>query len=319
MARQKTAQGKEGYVPPKVSLAKDWKKNKVIYLMFLPLAVYFIIFNYIPMAGILMAFEDYSISKGLFHSEWVGFQNFVDLFTGDAFLTAFRNTVCMAVLNLVLGFFPPIILAIIFSECRIRRYRRVSQIVSYMPNFISAVVVCSLVVEFVGEKGAITRFLTFLGFESQNWLANNHIPVFWLIYAFMGIWMGAGYGSIIYTTSISNVNNDLKEAAALDGANRWQRVRYIVLPALLPLCMIQLTMAVGTMFMAGWDKVLLLYMPKTYNVADCLYTYTYRFAFGDMINYGLSTASGLFQSILGTILLLISNKLNRKLTSYSLF
>lgn len=318
MAKQKVRKA-DGYAAPKVSFAKDWKKNKVIYLMFLPLAVYFIIFNYIPMVGILMAFEDYNITAGIFGSTWVGFQNFVELFTGDAFLNALRNTTCMAVLNLIFGFFPPIIMAIIFSECRVRPYRRASQIISYMPNFISAVVVCSLVIEFVGEKGAISQFLTFLGFEPQNWLANNHIPVFWIIYALIGVWVGAGYGSIIYTTSIANVNNDLKEAAALDGANRWQRVRYIVLPSILPLCMIQLTMAVGTMFMAGWDKVLLLYMPKTYDVSDCLYTYTYRFAFGQTVNYGLSTASGLFQSIIGTILLLVSNKLNRKLTSYSLF
>lgn len=316
MARKRAAQG---YVPPKVTVKKDFRKNWVIYAMFLALAVYFIIFNYIPMVGILMAFEDYKVTKGLFRSEWVGMANFVQLFTGKAFLTAFRNTACMAVMSLVLGFFPPIILAILFSECKPKKFKRVSQIVSYMPNFVSSVVVCALAVEFLGTKGGITQILSLFGLEKQNWLANTNIPVFWLIYVFIGIWVGFGYGSIIYTTAISNVNHDLKEAAALDGANRWQRIRYVTFPSILPLCMIQLTMAVGTMFMVGFDRVLLLYMPKTYDVADCLYTYTYRMAFGSSVNYGISTASGLFQSVIGTILLLTSNHLNKKFAHYSLF
>ena len=303
----------------KVSFKKDFRKNWPVYLMFLPLAVYFIIFNYIPMGGILMAFERYSVSKGIFGSEWVGLQNFIDLFTGDAFLTALRNTVCMAVLNLVFGFFPPVILAIVFSECRNRVFRRFSQICSYMPNFVSAVVVCALAIDFLKDTGPITNILTALGLERQNWLANPDIPVFWIIYALIGVWTGAGYGSIIYTTSIANVNNDLKEAAALDGANRWQRIIYLIIPSVMPLAMMMLTLSVGTIFMVGWDKILLLYMPKTYQVSDVIYSYTYRVAFGDTVNFGLSTASGLFQSVVGMLLLIISNKLNKKVTSYSLF
>lgn len=304
----------------KVSFKKDWKKNKLIYFMFIPIAVYLIIFNYIPMTGILMAFEDYSVRKGWFHSTWVGWDNFNRLFSGSAFLTALRNTVCMAVLNLIFGFFPPIILAILFSECRWKPFRRTAQLISYMPYFISSVVVCSLLQQFLSENGPITVFLNkVFGLPQQNWIANGNIPVFWIIYAFMGIWVGMGWNSIIQTTAISNVNHDLKEAAALDGANRWQRVRYIVIPALIPLCMMQLTMSIGTMFMTGWDRVLILYMPKTYNVADCLYTYTYRMAFGTQVDYGLSTASGLFQSVVGTILLIVSNKLNKKATGYALY
>ncbi len=310
----------ETYKPPRVTWKKDLRKNGSLYVLFIPFIVYYIIFNYIPMVGILMAFEKYSVVKGLFGSEWVGMKNFVTLFTGAQFPTAIRNTVCMAVLNLVFGFFPGIILAVMFSECRVRPYRRLSQIVSYMPNFVSAVVVCALVIEFLGNKGPITLLLSKLfGLPEQNWLAQTQIPIFWVIYALIGVWVGAGYGSIMYTTAISNVNNDLKEAAALDGANRFQRVIHIVLPTILPLAMMMLTLSVGTVFMAGWDKVLLLYMPKTYSVADVLYTYTYRMAFGDTVNFGVSTASGLFQSIVGTILLLTSNWLNKKATHFALF
>ena len=304
----------------KVSWKKDLKKNGMIYLLFLPMAVYLFIFSYIPMTGILMAFENYKVKLGWFHSPWVGMDNFVKLFSGSTFLLAFRNTAAMAVLNLVLGFFPPIILAILFSEARWVPFRRVAQLISYMPNFVSAVVVCNLLQQFVAQDGPITLLLVHLfGCENKNWLADSRVPVFWIVYALMGVWIGMGWGSIIQTTAIANVNGELKEAAALDGANRWQRVWHIVIPSLVPLCMMQLTLSVGTMFMVGWDKVLILYMPTTYNVSDVLYTYTYRMAFGSQIDYGLSTASGLFQSVLGTILLIVSNKLNNKATGYALY
>ena len=175
--------------------------------MFGCLAIYFIIFNYIPMAGIAMAFEKYSTTKGLFGSKWVGFDNFVKLFTGSGFTVALRNTAAMAVLNLLFGFFPPIIMAVVFSECRARGFRRFAQICSYMPNFISAVVVCTLLINFLGKDGGITLLLSSVfGTPQQNWLAIPDIPVFWIIYALLGVWIGAGYGSIVYTTSIANVN-----------------------------------------------------------------------------------------------------------------
>ena len=319
-AKKKNKDISDNTLAKKMSWKKDWKKNKTIYFLFIPLAVYLFIFSYIPMTGILMAFENYKVKLGWFHSPWVGMDNFVKLFSGSTFLLAFRNTAAMAVLNLVIGFLPPIILAILFSEARWIPFRRVAQLISYMPNFVSTVVVCNLLQQFMGKDGPITLILSSVfGLENKNWLADNQIPVFWIIYALMNVWIGMGWGSIIQTTAISNVNGELKEAAALDGANRWQRVWHIVIPALVPLCMMQLTLAVGTMFMAGWDKILILYMPTTYNVTDVLYTYTYRMAFGSKVDYGLSTASGLFQSLLGTALLLISNKLNNKATGYSLY
>lgn len=310
----------ENQLAKKMSWGMDLKKNKTVYLMFLPIVIYLFIFNYIPMSGILMAFEDYSVRKGWLHSTWVGMDNFVRLFSGNAFLTAFRNTACMALFSLVLGFFPPIILAILFSECKWIPFRRLTQLISYVPNFISAVVVCNLLQQFLGKDGAITVLLNRLfGLPQQNWLADAQIPVFWIIYALMNVWIGMGWGSIIQSTAIANVNGELREAAALDGANRWQIVRHIVIPAMVPLCMMQLTLSVGTIFMVGWDKVLLLYMPTTYSVTDVLYTYTYRMAFGSQVDYGLSTASGLFQSVLGTVFLLVSNKLSNKATGYSLY
>lgn len=301
------------------SWAWDFKKNWILYVLFIPVFVWQILFHYAPLPGLLMAFQNYSVTKGLLGSTWVGLQNFIDLFTGTGFLLAFRNTCAMALLNLTIGFIPPIIFAIVLTSFPHPRYRRTMQLASYLPNFVSAVVMCSLATEFLSDKGAITQLLTLFGAEKQNWLANEKIPAFWLIYTFIGIWQGIGWGSIIYVASIHNVSGDLHEAAAIDGANRLQRVTKITIPGIMPLIIMLWTMQIGLIFKTVGTNVLLLYMPKTYDVADVLSTYTHRMSFGGSPNYGLSTASGLFQSVLGTILLITSNKLSKKAAGHSLF
>ena len=168
----------------KTPWSKDIKKNWTLYLLFIPTALYFIIFNYIPMFGILIAFKDFKVSKGIFGSAWVGFQNFMDLFTGETFPQVMRNTIAIGVLRITIGFVTPIIFAFLVSEIQNKRFKRIVQTITYMPHFVAAVVVSQLVREFVGSSGAITQILTFLGFEQQNWLANPNIPVFWLINLF---------------------------------------------------------------------------------------------------------------------------------------
>ena len=296
----------------------DLRRNWQIYLLFIPVAIYFITFHYAPMFGLAMAFERFKPTKGIFGSQWIWFDNFKDLFVGDTFLLVLRNTTAMALLNLTVGFAAPVILAMLLSEVRIRRFSRKVQVISYMPYFVSAVVVTTLASEFLSSTGALTTILSWFGFDRQNWLANSHKPVFWLINTFIEIWQGAGWGSIIYFAAISNVNGDLHEAAAIDGANRWQRMWRVTFPSILPLIIVMFIMRIGLVFRQGFDKVLLLYMPATYEVSDCLYTYTYRMAFGQTVNYGLSTASGLFQSVIGTTLLLVSNKLSKKFTGSSM-
>ncbi len=296
----------------------DFKRNWVIYLMFIPLLVYFLIFHYAPMFGLIMAFEDFKPSRGFLGSTWVGLENFRELFTGDTFPKVLRNTTAMAVLNLTLGFAAPVLMALFLSEVKFKHFKRSVQIMSYMPYFVSATVVCSLASEFLSSTGALTMFLSLFGFDKQNWLANPNIPVFWLINTFLGIWQGTGWGAIIYMAAIANVSKDLHEAAMMDGATRWQRMWKITFPTILPLVLVMFIMRIGLVFRTGFDKILLLYMPMTYDTADVLYTYTYRMAFGSQINYGVSTASGLFQSVLGTILLLISNKISRKVAGSSL-
>ena len=319
MTSNKTKQKAAPKIAKPGTWAHDLKKNWVLYLMFVPILIWLILFHYAPMPGLLMSFQNYSVSKGLFGSKWIGLQNFMDLFTGTGFALAFRNTCAMALLSLTLGFLPPILFAIVLTSFPHPKLRRTGQLASYLPNFVSAVVMCSLATEFLSEKGAVTQLLTFFGAEPQNWLANPDIPVFWIIYLCIGIWQGIGWGSIVYVAAIHNVNGDLHEAAAIDGANRWQRILKITLPSILPMIVMLWTIQVGVVFKTVGTNILLLYMPKTYDVADVLSTYTHRMSFGGTPNYGLSTASGLFQSVLGTILLIISNKLNKKASGHSLF
>lgn len=304
----------------KKSWAFDFRKNWAIYVLFVPVLIYEIVLHYIPMFGIIMAFEDYNVIDGYFGSPWVGFKHFINLFTGEEFLTALRNTVSIALIKGTIGFVAPIIFALLLSLLHTKGYKRIVQTFSYLPNFVAAVVVASLVTQFLAKDGPLTLLFTMFGAENQNWLANNNIPVFWIIYLFMGIWQGIGWGSIMYVAAISQVSGDLHEAAAIDGANRLQRLFKITLPNIMPMIVMMLVLNVGLSFSTGFDSILLLYMPSTYNVADTVYTYTYRMAFSSgATNYSLSAASGLFQSVVGTALLILSNSLSRKLSDTSLF
>lgn len=301
----------------KVPWKKDFRQNWSLYLIFLIPAAYFIIFHYLPMVGVLMAFQEYKPAKGLWGSEWVGFDNFIELFSGEAFPLALRNTCAMALLNLTVGFIAPVILGVLVSQVRSKKLSRVVQTVTYMPYFVSAVVCCTLAQEFLNDNGAITSFLSIFGVQKQNLLAING-PSFWLINTCLNIWQMAGYSSIIYITSIAAINKDLTDAAAIDGANRWHVMKNVTIPAILPIVIMMFTMQIGLVFKQGFDKVLLLYMPITYEYSDVLYTYTYRTAFTGSHAYGLSTASGLFQSVVGMVLLLFGNWLSKKLAKTSM-
>ena len=302
----------------KLSWSKDFKKNGVMYLIFIPVFVFFLIFNYIPMAGILMAFENYSVRKGLFGSEWVWFDNFKELFADEQALYALRNTLGMAFLNLTIGFVIPIFFALLLSQVKIKPVKRVFQSISYMPNFVATVVICTLLTEFLDVGGAITKIFVAFGMKEQNILAINS-PVFWFINCFADVWQGCGYGAIVFVAAISNVNSDLYEAASIDGAGRIKRIFKITLPCIWPTIVTMFTLKVGLVFKSGFDKVLLLYMTPTLEWADVLTTYIYRTSFSTSVNYSLSTALGLFQSVLSMLLLIASNKLNKWATKSSLF
>ena len=307
--------------PPKKKkgnvFVEDMKKNWRLHLIIIPVVVFFLVFSYFPMVGILTAFMDYRPSRGIFDSNWVGFQHFAKLFTDEQFGRVFRNTIVMALLNLSIGFFVPVIFALLLAEIRTKWFKRTVEICSYMPNFVAAVVVCNLVVNFLCSNGMITNFLVLFGVEKDNLLAKPEN--FWAINTLVVLWQGMGYAAIVFTAAIAGVNQDLHEAAVLDGANRWQRVWHVTLPAILPMMVTMFVLKVGLMFSTGFDNILLLYMPSTYETADVISTYVYRQSIGGGNNYGYAAAVGLFQSVIATALLVFSNWLSGKLAKTSLF
>lgn len=311
--------GKEKIKAPRVSWKTDFKRNWQVYALYLPAFILTFVLSYIPMFGVLMAFQRYEITKGIFGSSWVGLQNFIELFTSAEFPRALRNTICIALIKNTIGFVLPIIFALMLSTLRCKKYKRTVQTMSYMPNFVAPVIVAALVIEFLAKDGPLTMLLTKFGLENQNWLANSDIPVFWIIYLLMGVWQGIGWGTIMYVSAISTVSGDLHEAAAIDGATRFQRMMKITIPCIMPTIVMMFVLNIGLSFSSGYENILLLYMPSTYEVTDTIYTYTYRLAFSSGSNYGLSAASGLFQSIVSTLLLFGSNALSKKLSDSSLF
>lgn len=260
--------------------------------------------------------RDYKPGRGVFNSQWVGWENFVNLFTNDSFPLVFRNTCVMALMNLTIGFICPVILGLLISQVRVHWFKRTIQTISYMPYFVATVVVCSLLKDFLSDTGIITDIFVSLGAQKEDMLTNP--KYFWWINTFAGVWQGAGYGAIVFVAAISNINPDLNEAAALDGAGRWARVWHITLPSIIPTVITMFTLQVGLVFTTGFDKVLLLYNESIYDTADCLSTFTFRYGV-ELNDYGLSSAAGLFQSVIATALLLISNKLTKLAAKTSLF
>jgi len=301
----------------KKTLAKDLRKNGSVYLMSIPTIVFYIIWHYIPMGGLLLAFEDYSARGGIFLSKWIGVANFTDFFSSYYFWRVLRNTLMISVQSLIINFPSPIILALLLNEVENELFKKVIQTISYMPHFVSVVVICGIIVDFMGYNGAITNFFVNLGLmERRNMLTLK--SVFRPTYVLSGTWQQIGYNSIIYLAALSGVDQELYEAAKIDGAGRWRQTFSITIPSIAPTLIIMLIMRVGQLLGVGMDKVLLLYTPLTYEVADVISTFVYRRGLleGD---YSYSTAVGIFNSIVNLILLTTTNAISRKYSETSLF
>lgn len=299
------------------NLLLDIRKNKIIYLCLVIVLSFFIVFNYAPMFGILMAFQKFSPAKGILRSPWVGLENFRTFFQGPFVGRLIRNTVAIGVLDLVVNFPAPVIFALILNEIRSRKFKKTIQTVSYMPYFVSAVVVCGLVINFTQAGGVISEIVAlFSGGESVNLL--NQSKAFWAIYILQNTWQGLGYGSIVYLAALSSVDQELYEAARCDGAGKWKQMIHITLPGILPTIILMLIMRMASVFSVGADKLLLLYSPANYEVSDVINTYVYRMGM-QQYDYGLSTAVGLFNSLIGTTMLFSANKICKKITGTSMF
>ena len=297
-------------------LKKDFQLNKIKYLMVLPVIIYFLIFAYKPMYGLLMVFQDFSPRLGISGSTWVGLENFERFFADPSAWRIVQNTFNISFWSLVFGFPAPIILALLINEIRNKFFKRVVQTVSYMPYFISIVVLCSLIKFFTQSDGLIPEFFSYFGLEKTNLLADP--SAFIPIYVISDIWQTIGWDSIIYLAALSGIDQEQYEAARIDGASKLQQIFHITLPGLKTTIIILLILRMGTLLNMGFEKILLLYSPSTYSVADVISTYVYRMGILNA-DYSYAAAIGLLNTLVNVTLLLITNRLAKKFAGSGLF
>lgn len=297
-------------------LGKDLKKNKTVYFMILPVVAYFIIFCYGPMYGLQIAFKYYTPGKGFLNSPWVGLKNFEDFLTGFYFVRVLRNTIVLNALSMLFEFPAPIILALLLNELRSVRYRRIVQTVSYFPYFISLVVIAGLIKDFTVSDGLINDIIAWLGGQRISML--QQAGMFRTIFIASDIWQGVGWGSIIYFAAISSIDQELYQAAIVDGAGRFRQIWHITLPGITPTIVILFILSMGSMLSVSSEKVILLYNPATYETADVISSYVYRQGI-QQLNFSYSAAVGLLNSVVSLLLLVISNAVSRRFGDTSLW
>ncbi len=297
-------------------IAKDLYRNKSLYLMLVPVLVYYLIFHYGPMYGALMAFQDFNVAKGIWGSPWIGLQNFTDFFSSIYFFRLIRNTFAINVIDLLLHFPAPIIFALLLNELTSPWFKRTVQTITYMPHFISLVVVVGMMVDFFARDGLINSLLAPFGIPPTAFL--QQADWYWWLFVGSAIWQSVGWGSIIYLAAITNIDPTLYEAAVVDGANRWKQLWHITLPGMMPIIIIMLILRIGQMLSVGYEKTILLYNPTTYETADVINSYVYRKGILQA-DYGFSAAVGLFNSIINFGLLIMANRFSKRLSETSLF
>ena len=288
-----------------------YRKNYVLTLMFIPVIAYYLIFKYAPMYGIVLAFKDYSIRKGILGSPWVGFTVFEELFATHTFVRAFRNTVIISLLRWVFGFPMPIILALMLNELKNLRFKKTMQTISYLPHFLSWIILTGLFTQLLSPtNGPINYIISLLGGKPIYFLADN--AWFRSTMVITGIWKEIGWGSIVYLATIAGIDTELYEAAECDGATRWQKMFHITLPLMKPTIVILLIMNCGSILEAGFDQIFNFYNSAVYETGDIIDTYVYRRGIGDM-EYSISTAVGLFKNVIGFILVTGTNFIAKRL------
>jgi putative aldouronate transport system permease protein len=300
----------------KFGLILDIRKNKYLYVMLLPILLYYVVFHYAPMYGAIIAFKDFSPRLGILGSEWVGFDNFQMFFTGPYFWRTIKNTLLISLNELIFGFPAPIILALLLNEVKHALFKRSVQTLTYMPHFISLVVICGILKDFTSSEGVINDLIAWMGGERTTFLLNADL--FRPIYVSSGVWQHIGWGTIIYLAALTGIDQEQYEAARIDGAGRWKQGLHVTIPGIMPTIIILLILEMGKMMNVGFEKIILLYNPGTYETADVISSYVYRVGLQEF-NYSFSSAVGLFNSAINFTLLVCSNWLSRKLNNTSLW
>lgn len=293
------------------------KTDKYLYLLLIPFLAYYVIFAYKPMYGLLIAFKDYSLFKGIEASPWVGLENFKTFFQGPYFIRTIKNTLLINIYSLIVGFPAPIILALMFNELRKSAYKSVTQTITYLPHFISVVVVASMVTNFLSPTGGlVNNIIQAFGGKSTYFLT---VPEYFRsIYVGMNIWKEAGFEAIIYASALVSIDQQLYEAARMDGANKWKQIWHVTIPGIAPTIIIMFILRMGNLLKAGYEAIILLYQPATYETADVISTYVYREGLISG-NYKLAAAVGLFESVICLLLTWAANTISRKVSETSLW
>lgn len=305
-------------MPFKLTLLWDnYKKNKAIYWMALPVVLYFLLFKYVPMYGAMIAFKDFTVGQGIWGSDWVGFKHFSDFFNSYYFWRILGNTLILSLYQLLFGFPAPILLALLLNELKSEIFKRSVQTISYIPHFISIVVICGMVVDFSARDGLFNTIIEFFGGQSSALLSEP--GNFRTIYTASSVWQELGFSTIIYLAALSAINPELFDAAKVDGASRIRQVWHITLPGIIPMIVILLILRIGGLMEIGFEKIILLYNPNVYETADVISTFVYRKGISESTQFSYTTAVGLFQSVVNFILLLSANRLSKALSDNKLF
>lgn len=298
-------------------VAADFSLNWSLYLLVLPVIAFFLIFHYWPLWGAQIAFRDFVPRRGITASEWVGLEHFERFLTSNYAPRVIRNTIVISLLELLFSFPAPIILALLMNELRSQKFKRTVQTVTYLPHFISLVVVTGMIKDFVSTQGILNDLRVFLGADARiPMLARAEL--FRPIYIVSGIWQSVGWGSIIYLASLSGIDGALYEAASIDGAGRWKKLLHVTLPGIAPTIIIMLILRVGQIMNVGYEKIILLYTQSTYETADVISSYVYRMGLLNM-DLSYSAAIGLFNSAISFLLVIITNAISRRVSETSLW
>lgn len=292
-------------------------KNRALYFMFLPVIVYYILFCYWPMYGIVIAFKDFDPSVGIFASKWVGFAHFTRFFKSYYFVRLLKNTIGISVYSLIVGLPFPILLALMFNEIKKKYFRTTLQAISYAPNFLSTVIVVGILMFFVSPDGGIFNTIrAMLGKDTVNYLTEP--KYFWHLYVWTGIWQAVGWNSVIYSAAMSGIDESQYEAAVIDGANKFQRIWNVTIPGILPTMVIVFIMSLGGVMSIGYEKIYLMQNDLNLQTSEVISTYVYKSGLLGA-EYSFSTAVGLFNNIINFIVLILANKFSKKVGETSLW
>ncbi len=297
-------------------LRMDLHRHWMVYAMLAPVLMYYLIFKYGSISYLIIAFQNFKVAKGIFHSEWVGLTNFVKFFNNSFCWRLIRNTLLLNIYDILFSFPAPILLALMINEVTQKRLKKTIQTISYIPHFISLVVVCGMLREFCSSQGLFNSIRGLFGLESYDLL--TRASLYRTIHIGSGIWQGIGWSSIIYLATLAGVDTELYEAAYIDGASKFQRILHVTLPALVPIITVQFIMRVGHIMSLGHEKIILLYNSTIYETADVISTYLYRYGLLGA-KYSAGTAIGLLNSLINIIILVSVNKVFAKCTENSLW